>query len=95
MNNTIEYNFINPELNEINNNINKTIKCHIIKYGKSYWKRFENKYNIRFLDKKKKTKNITIKQGMKRTIIASNVRYEYIEKNEFIILIQGDIKKML
>ena len=50
-------------------------------------------YNIRFFDKiMNKTKNITNKQGVKRTIKASNGRYEYIEINKFINLIVGDKK---
>ena len=35
MNITIEYIFINPELNEIKNIINNTIKDYIEKYGNS------------------------------------------------------------
>ena len=35
---TIEYIFINPELDEIKNIKNKTIKDYIKKYGNSYWK---------------------------------------------------------
>ena len=41
MNIIIEYIFINPELNEIENFINNTIKQYIKKYGNSYWKRFK------------------------------------------------------
>ena len=39
MNIIFEYIFINPELNEIKNIINNTIKDYIEKYGNSYWKR--------------------------------------------------------
>ena len=49
------------------------------------------KYNIRLVDKLNKPKNITTKQGVKRTIIASNGRYENIEINKFINLMEGDI----
>ena len=74
------------------NNLNNTIKHYSEKYGNSYWKRLEYKYNIRFFDKtKNKPKIITTKQGVKKTIIASNGRYEYIEINEFTLLIEGDI----
>ena len=48
MNIIIEYVFINPELNEIKNCKNNTIKDYIQKNGNSYWKRLEYKYNIRF-----------------------------------------------
>ena len=96
MNNTIEYISINPDLNKIKNNINNTIKHYIEKYVNSYWKRLEYICNIRFFDKiKNKPKNITTKQGVKKTIIASNGRYEYIEIIKFIILIEGDNKRML
>ena len=48
MNNFIEYIFINPELNEIENIINNTIKGYIKKYGNRCWDRLEKIYNIRF-----------------------------------------------
>ena len=96
MNINIEYVFINPELDEIKNIKNKTIKDYIKKYGNSYWKRLDYKDNIQFFDKiKSKTKIITTNHGPNRTIVALNQRYEYIEINKFIILIEGDIKKML
>ena len=44
---------------------------------------------------KNKEKSITTKRGVKKTILTSNGRYEFIEMNNFIILIQGDIKKLL
>ena len=92
MNITIEYIFINPELNEINNFINKTLRGYIEKYDNIYWKRMDYKYNIRFLDKiKNKTKNITTTHSPKRTITASNGRYEYIEINKSINLLEKDI----
>ena len=57
MNIIIEYIFINPELNEIKNILNKTIKDFIKKLGNSYWRRLDYRYNIRFFDKIKiKTK---------------------------------------
>ena len=75
MNITIEYIFINPELNEIKKIINITIKDYIEKHGNSYWKRLEHIHNIRCFDNhKEQRKNITPKRGVKRTIIASNVR---------------------
>ena len=63
------------------NNKNNTIRDSIKRYGNSYWNRLDFKYNIQFFDKiKNKTKNITTRQGPNRTIVASNGRYEYIEK---------------
>ena len=92
--NNIEYNFINPELVEIENIKIKTIRDYIKNYGNSYWEKLENIYKIQFFDKiKNKEKNVTTERGVKKTIIASNRRYEYIEINKFIILIKRDIKK--
>ena len=52
------------------------------------------KDNIRFFDKvKNKTKNITTSHGPNRTIAASKGRYEYIQTNNFEIMIEGNIKK--
>ena len=94
MNIIIEYVFINPELDEIKNIKKNTIKDYIKKYGNSYWKRLDYKYNIRFFDKTKKNmENITTRHGPNRTKVASNGRYEYVEMNNFIILIEGNIKK--
>ena len=94
MNIIIEYVFINPELDGIKNIKKDTIKEYLKKYDNSYWKRCEYKCIIQFFDKiKNKTKNITTNQGVKRTIIASNGRYDYIGINKSIILIEGDIKK--
>ena len=92
MNSIVEFIFINPELNYIKLIINITIKDYIEKYGNSYWKRLDYKYINRFFDKiNNKTKNFTTKQGVKRTIIASNGRYEYIQINKFIIFVEEDI----
>ena len=61
---TIEYFFINPELDEIKNIKNKTIKDYIKEYGNSYWKKLDYKYNIRFFDKiTNKTIYITTSHG--------------------------------
>ena len=92
MNIIIEYFFINPELNEVENILTNTIKHCFKKHGNSYWKSLDYKYNIRFFDKiKNETKNITTRHGPKRTIVASNGRYVYIEINTFIILIEANI----
>ena len=50
MNITIEYIFINPELDEIKNNKNKSIKDCYKKFGIIYWRRLDYKQNIRFFD---------------------------------------------
>ena len=50
MNIIIEYFFINPELDEIKNIKNNTIKDYIRKCGNSYWKRLTYKNSIRFFD---------------------------------------------
>ena len=42
---------------------------------------------------KNKEKSSTNKPGVNRTIIASNGRFEYIEIDKFIFMIEGDIKK--
>ena len=47
----IEYIFINPNLNEIKFIIINNMKDYIKKHGNSYWKRFENIYDIRFMTK--------------------------------------------
>ena len=94
MNILIEKIFINSELNETENIINNTMKHYIKTYGNSYWDRHENIYNFRFFDKiMNEEKNITNKRGVKITIIASNGRYKNIEMNNFISLIEVDIKK--
>ena len=53
MNIIFEYVFINPDLDEIKIIKNKTIKDYIKKYGDSYWKRLDYKYNIWLFDKKR------------------------------------------
>ena len=69
---------------------------YIEKYDNCYWRRLDYKYDIRFFDKiKNKTKNITTRHGPSSTIIASNGRFEYIEMNNFIIFLEGDIKKIV
>ena len=58
MNISIEYPLINPELNEIENIINNTIKEYNKKYGNSHYKRLEYIYNIQFFDKKRTKQKI-------------------------------------
>ena len=84
--------FLNPKLNEINDNMKNTIVEPNKKYGDNHCKIIEFKYNINFFDKtKNKTKNITTKRGTKKTIIASQGRYEYIKVNKLIIILEGSI----
>ena len=76
---TNEYIFLNPERNEINDIIDNTILKHNKKYGDYYCREIKIRYNIKFFDKiKNKTKNITTKRGINRTIVASQGRYECI-----------------
>ena len=94
MNITNEFIFINPEIDEIKSIINNTMKDYNEKYGYGYWRKLECLYNTRFFDKRKnKTKNITTKQGVKRTIKASKGTYENIEMKKFINLLERDIRK--
>ena len=58
MNNNIEYFFINPELKEIENIINNTLKHYLKKYGNSYWKRFKIYIIFVFLIKQRTKKKI-------------------------------------
>ena len=66
MNIIIEYIFINPELDEIKNNKDNTIKDHFKGYGNSYWKILDYKYNIQFFDKIRKKKQKILQPGMVR-----------------------------
>ena len=56
MNIIIEYIFINPELDELKSIINNNIKDYFEKYGNSYWRRLDYKFNIQFFDEIKKNK---------------------------------------
>ena len=53
MNFIIEDIFVNPELTEIKNIINNTIKDFVKKYGTSCCRRLDYKYNFLFFDKKR------------------------------------------
>ena len=91
---TSVYLFLNLKLTEINDFINNTIIEHIKKYGDDHCRKieFKNK-NISFEKIKNKTKNITSNCGIKKTIIATQGRYEYIKANKLIILIEGSISR--
>ena len=93
---TSEHIFINPIKNEINIIINNTIVEHNKKNGDNYCRKIEFKYNIQFFDKiKNKTKNITTNRGIIKTMIASQGRYENIKVNKLIIIIEGNISKII
>ena len=91
----IEYKYYYPERNELSNNIDKTLKDYAQKYENSPWY-MEPKYNTKFFDKlKNKTKNLSTKHNPRKTIIASNGRYEYRQINNFLISIKGGIRKIV
>ena len=93
MNIIIEYKLLYLERCEISDIIDKTLKEYVQKFENSPWD-IEYKYNIQFFDKNKnKTKNMSTKRGLNRTIIASNGRYHFIRINNFLISIKGEIKK--
>ena len=88
---TSEYIFQNPNLYEINNIIDNTILEHNKKYGDVFCRNINVKYNIKFSDKiQNKTKYITTTCRIKKTIIASQERYEYIKVNKLINSIEGE-----
>ena len=54
----------------------------------------ELKDDTQFFEKiKNKTKNLSTKHNPRKTIIASNRRYEYRQINNFMISIKGEIRK--
>ena len=74
-------------------NIDKTLEEYAEKYENSPWY-IELKHNTQFCDKiKNKTKNLSTKHNPRKTIIASNGRYEYRQINNFMISIKGEIRK--
>ena len=82
--------FLNPNLFEINDYIEKTLKEHECKYA---YRDDGNviKSDVKFLDNiKKKTKNITVK-NIKICIIASHNGYELNKIIRLTIIIEGTI----
>ena len=81
----------------------KETKYHILKIKllKEYSQNYENSpwyivfnYNIQVFDENKiKTKNLSTKHNPRKTIVASNKRYEYMQINNFMISIKGEIEK--
>ena len=93
-----EYIFINPKLNEIKDIITNTRLKYDRKNEDNCCDKIEIKCNIKFFDKfKNKTKIVTIKiyhlHGIKKTMIASQRRYELLQPNKLIILIEGIFSK--
>ena len=89
----VEYKYYYPEINEISHIIDKTLKKYREKYEESTWY-IELKYNTQFSDKNKnKTKNLITKRKPRKTIVASNKRYEYMQINSFRISIKREIRK--
>ena len=65
------------------------------KYEESFWYK-EYKYNTQFFEEiENKTKNQTTKHNPRKTIVASNKRYEYMQINNFMISIKGKIRKIV
>ena len=88
----IEYKFYYPG-NEISHIIDETLKEYAQKNNNSPWN-IEIKYNTQFFDKiKNKTKNLKTKHDPQKTSVPSNERYEYMQINNFMISIKGEIKK--
>ena len=62
----------------------------------SVQKKLIMKYNIHFFDKiTNKTKNTSTKHGVKRTLIASQGKYEFVKINKYIIVLEGEISKTI
>ena len=89
----VEYILYHPERNEISHIIVKTLKEYAEKYEENPWY-LELKYNTQFFDKIKiKTKNLSKKHNPRKTIVASNKRYEFVQINNFMISTKGEIRK--
>ena len=89
----VEYKFYYPKRNEIPHIIDKTWKEYAQKYENNPWY-IEFKFNTQFFDKiKNKTKNLSAKHNPRKTIVASNKRYEYMQISNFMISMKGEIKK--
>ena len=93
---TSEYIFLNPKLNEIKDIINNTRLEHDQKYGDNYCRKIEVGCNFKLFNKiKNKTKKITTIQyhGVKKSMVASQGKYELNKPNKLIILIERTIYK--
>ena len=100
-----EYKFINPDISEVNNIINKTIKEHDKKAFACYRihpppRKLDFIYDLDFTHKvRNKIKNVKLKKkcninhAINSRIIASNQRYEFDKK--VTVVIQGRITKLV
>ena len=87
---TSEYVYNNIELCEVNDIIEKTRVEHDRKNGYN-GEEIEINFNVKILDKiKNKTKKITTK-SIKKSIIASQNRYELFKINNLLIIRVGSI----
>ena len=90
---TSEYIFINPKLNEMKDIITNTRLEHDRKYGIDCCSEVKINFNVEFFGKiNNKTKNFTTK-NIKKSIIASQIRYELDKINNLSIIIEGKICK--
>ena len=88
---SVEHVCKNPDRNRIFNIVTETVRELRKKYDV---RKVELKHNTEFYDKiKNKTKNVTTKWGIDKTIIASNGRYKYIELKKSTLLIKGYLSK--
>ena len=88
-----ENKFYYPERNKISHIIDKTLNEYAQNHENSPW-HIDCKYNVQFFDKiKNKTRNLSTKRGIIKTITALNGRYQYIQIYNFMISIKGEIKK--
>ena len=89
--------FFTPKLDEIGNIIENTKLEHDIKHGSSRFSKIEVKSNVKFLDRMKNKKNITINSCcVKRGIIktkASQGLYKFVRLNRLSSLLEGNIYK--
>ena len=88
-------NIITPKKNETSHIIDKATSEYMEKYEESPWF-IEYNYNTQFCDKiKNKTKNLTTKHNPRKTMVASNKRYEYMQMKTFMISLKGEIRKIV
>ena len=88
---TSEYIYNNPELNELNDIIEKTRLEHDQRYGIDYGSVVKIKFDVKFFGKiKNKTKTFTTK-FIEKSIIASQNKYEMIKIDKLSISIDGKI----
>ena len=98
---TSEYIFSDPKLDEINDFIKNTRLEHHKETERIKVEKLRLDVTLKILIKQKtKQKNITVKHyhvryGKNKTMIASQGRYELIEPNKLIILIESFYKNII